>query len=95
MTRLNLVLLLAVLASALYLVHVQYQSRSLFVALDQAQTQARKLDAEQQRLQVAKRAEARPLRIEKLARTELHMRTASPAITQYVTLRPADAQSQP
>jgi hypothetical protein len=36
MTRLNLVLLLAVLASALYLVHVQYESRRLFTDLDRA-----------------------------------------------------------
>ena len=34
MTRLNLVLLLAVLASALYLVNVQYDSRRLFTELE-------------------------------------------------------------
>ena len=33
MTRLNLVLLLAVLASALYLVRTQYESRRLYVEL--------------------------------------------------------------
>lgn len=36
MARLNLMLLLAVLVSALYLVHTQYQSRRLFTELDRA-----------------------------------------------------------
>ncbi|MNU06804.1 Cell division protein FtsL [compost metagenome] len=31
-----------------------------------------------------KRAQATPLRVEKLAKEQLQMRTASPAITQYV-----------
>jgi cell division protein FtsL len=34
MTRLNLVLLAAVVASALYLVHIQFESRQLFVQID-------------------------------------------------------------
>ncbi len=37
MIRLNLVLLLAVVASAMYLVRLQYESRVLFTALDRAQ----------------------------------------------------------
>ena len=87
MTRLNLVLLVAVLASALYLVHTQYQSRRLFTELDRANSEARKLETENERLQVEKRAQATPLRVEKLAREQLQMRTASPAITQYVSLK--------
>ena len=43
MTRLNLVLLIAVLASALYLVRTQYESRRLFTELDKAMGEARKL----------------------------------------------------
>ena len=85
MTRLNLVLLLAVLASALYLVNVQYESRRLFSALDKAKSEARTIELELERLQVEKRAQATPLRVEKLAREQLQMRTATPAITQYVT----------
>ena len=42
-TRLNLLLLLAVLASALYLVNVQYESRRLFSAMDKALNEARLL----------------------------------------------------
>ena len=56
MTRLNLVLMLAVLASALYLVRVQYDSRSLFVEVDRATALSHKLEIENERLQVEKRA---------------------------------------
>lgn len=85
MTRLHGVLLLAVLASALYLVYVQYESRRLFAEIDQARTQARKLELENERLQVEKRAQATPLRVERLARDQLQMRVATPAITHYVS----------
>ena len=85
MTRLNLVLLVAVLSSALYLVHMQYESRRLFVELDRAHATARQLTTEKERLQVDKRAQATPLRVEKLAKEQLKMRTTTPAITQYVT----------
>jgi len=85
MTRLNVVLLVAVLASAIYLVHTQYESRRLFTELDRATAEARRLETEHQRLQVEKRAQATPLRVEKIARAQLNMRTATPAITQYVS----------
>lgn len=84
-TRLNLLLLLAVLASALYLVNVQYESRRLFSAMDKALNEARLLETENERMQVEKRAQATPLRVEKLARERLQMRGATPAITHYVS----------
>ena len=92
MTRLNLVLLAAVVASALYLVHIQFESRQLFVQIDRAEAEARKLAIENDRLQVEKRAQATPLRVEKLARDQLRMRTTTPAITQYVA-DPAGARN--
>ena len=98
MTRLNLVLLVAVLSSALYLVHMQYESRRLFVELERAHAAARQLETDNERLQVEKRAQATPLRVEKMARAQLNMRTATPAITQYVTYRadtPAAKASAP
>jgi cell division protein FtsL len=84
MMRLNLLLLLAVLASALYLVRIQYDSRLLYTELDRAQSEARRLELEHERLRVDKRAQATPLRVETLAHTQLHMRTATPSITEYV-----------
>ena len=85
MTRLNDVLLLGVLASALYLVRTQYESRRLFVELERAGAEASKLEVENEKLQVEKRAQATPLRVEQLARQKLQMRPATPAITQYVS----------
>ena len=84
MARLNLLLMLAVVASALYLVHTQYLSRQLYTELDRTQQEARRLELDRDRLQVEKRAQATPLRVEKLAKEQLQMRTTTPAITQYV-----------
>jgi cell division protein FtsL len=86
MIRLNLVLLIALIASSLYLVRTQYESRRLFSELDRAQTDARKLETEHERLQAERRAQATPARIERLAREQLQMRNPTPGITQYVTL---------
>ncbi len=92
--RLNLVLLVAVVASAMYLVQVQYRSRSLFVEVEKAQNLARKLEIERERLEVDKRSLATPLRIEKIAKEQLQMRPATPAVTQYVKLPKVDVASQ-
>jgi cell division protein FtsL len=82
--RLNMVLLVAVLASALYLVRTQYESRRLFAEVDRTMSDAKRLEVEHQRLLAEKGALATPLRVEKLAKEQLHMRAATPAITQYV-----------
>jgi cell division protein FtsL len=93
MARVNLLLLLAVVASALYLVNIQYESRRLYVELEKAAAQGRKLETENERLQVERRAQATPLKIEKLAVERLQMRMATPAITQYVKHPAAAAAS--
>ena len=85
MTRLNVVLLIMLLASSIYLVRVSYDARRLFAEFDRAQSEERALDTEFERLKAEKQAQATPLRVEKTAREKLAMRTASPAITQYVT----------
>ncbi len=85
MIRLNLVLLVAVMASALYLVSVQYDSRRLTTELDRVRTEARRLETEKDVLQVAKRSQATPARVERLARDKLQMRQAQAGITTYVT----------
>ena len=94
MIRLNLTLLVTLLASALYLVQVQYESRRLYAELERAHNDARKLEVEHERLQVEKRAQATPARVERLAKDQLHMKPATPAITQYVTLK-GTAQATP
>ena len=93
MSRLSVFLFLAVLLSALYVVRTQYESRSLTTELDRATSEARRLDIENDRLDVERRAQSTPLRVEKLAREQLHMRTITPAITQYATVPSAAAAS--
>ena len=83
--RLNVLLLVIVLGSAMLVVRTQYESRVLYTELDRAVVEARRLELEHERLQVEKRAQATSLRVETLAREQLKMRTATPAITQYVT----------
>jgi cell division protein FtsL len=99
MARLNLLLLFAVLGSAIYLVHTQYMSRQLFTELHRIELETRRLELDHDRLQVEKRAQATPLRVEKLAKEQLKMRTTTPAITQYVredgTVIPAIAAPAP
>ncbi len=93
MIRLNLILLLAVVASAFYLVRTQYESRRLYAELEKAGAQHARLDTENERLQVDKRGQATPLRVEKLAKEKLQMRTVTPAITQYVSLGRDEVQA--
>lgn len=85
MTRTNLVLVAAVVGTAFYLVHTQYESRRLYSEVDRAQAQSRRLAAEHEQLQVLKRAQATPARVQELASRRLEMRAVTPGITQYVT----------
>jgi cell division protein FtsL len=94
-TRVNVVLLVMLLASCMYLVRVSYDARRLFTELDRAQTEERQLDTEFERLKAERQSQATPLRVEKTAREKLGMRTASPAITQYVTYSRAASGVQP
>jgi cell division protein FtsL len=84
MTRVNLLLVLAVILSALYLVRTQYDSRRLFTELERDKSEAHKLEIENERLRLAIRSQATPLRVEALAKSQLKMHTTTPAITQYV-----------
>jgi len=84
MTRLSIVLLMAVVGSAMYLVHSQYENRRLFVEHEKAVKEAARLEMELDRLTVERRAQATPLRVEQLARQQLQMRNPAPGITQYV-----------
>ena len=84
MTRVNLLLLVALLTSCLYLVKTAYESRRLFHALDRARLEQSQLETEFKRLDAERQAQATHLRVEKVAREKLRMRTATPAVTHYV-----------
>jgi cell division protein FtsL len=92
-TRLNLLLLLVLIASSLYLVRVSYEARRLFAELDRAQSEERALDHDSERLKTELRSQATPLRVERTARERLAMRAATPAVTQYVELPKQAASS--
>jgi cell division protein FtsL len=85
MTRLNVLLLLVLLVSSVYLVKVAHESRRLYAELDKARTEERLLDSEFERLKSEKQSQATPLRVEKTARDKLAMRSATPAVTQYIS----------
>jgi cell division protein FtsL len=85
MTRVNTLLVLALLASSLYLVKTAYDARRLFSELERAKNEQAQLDAEYKRLEAERQAQATNLRVEKVARERLAMRLATPAVTQYVT----------
>jgi cell division protein FtsL len=84
MTKLNIVLLLALLASCLLLVRTSYEARRLFAEVDKARAEQKRLDAEYKRLDAERQAQATHLRVEKVAREKLAMRPATPAVTAYV-----------
>ena len=84
MTRLNMLLTLALVVSSLYLVRTAYESRRLFTELDRSRNEAAKLDTEFKRLEAERQAAATNLRVERTARERLAMRGATPAVTVYV-----------
>ncbi len=91
MNRWSVLLLLALVGSAVYLVRTSYESRRLFVQLERERARATELAVEDERLQIERRAQATHLRVEKLARERLSMRTANAAVTQYVNVPPLAA----
>jgi cell division protein FtsL len=84
MTKLNLVLLAALLASCLYLVKTTYDTRRLFSDIERARNVQTRLEVDFKRLEAERQAQATHLRVEKVARDRLAMRTATPAVTQYI-----------
>jgi cell division protein FtsL len=84
MTKLNVLLLAALLASSLVAVNNAYESRRVFSELDRARQQQAQLDAEFKRLDAERQAQGTHLLVERAAREKLKMRTASPAVTAYV-----------
>lgn len=83
MTKLHVVLLVAVIASALLLVKTAYDARRLFTADHRADVEAGRLQGEHKRLEAERELQATNQRVDKSARERLKMFTATPAITMY------------
>ncbi|HYT84967.1 MAG TPA: cell division protein FtsL [Burkholderiales bacterium] len=74
MTRLKLILLLALTACALGLVTSQHRARKLFGELEQEQERSRQLGVEYGQLQLEASTWAVHARVERIAGRQLHMR---------------------
>ncbi|MFO1217610.1 MAG: cell division protein FtsL [Burkholderiaceae bacterium] len=89
MTRVHVMLVAALIASCLGLVHKSYETRQLFAELERARNELTRLDAEHKRLEAERQAQATHLRVERVARERLAMRTVTPAVTHVVSDVPA------
>ena len=86
MARLNLVLLLLVVACALGVITAQHKSRSLFVDLEARQSEAKRLDEEFTQLQLEQGTWATHKRVEAVASRSLGMQLPEPGATRVVTM---------
>lgn len=91
MTRLNMVLIVALVLSALALVQTAYEARRLFAEIDRTRAELARLEAEHARLLAERQAQATNLRVERLARDRLQMMPVTPAVTHYVSDAPRRA----
>ena len=92
MTRVDVLLALGLMGSCLLLVNSAYETRRLFSAIERAKAEERQLESEYKRLDAERQVQATHLRVERVARERLQMRTATPAVTHWVYERPAGAQ---
>ena len=83
MTKFNVVLLVAVIVSALVLVKTAYDARRLFTDIHRAETESLRLAGDHKRLEADRQLQATNLRVERTARERLKMSTVTPAITLY------------
>ncbi|MGO4306307.1 MULTISPECIES: cell division protein FtsL [unclassified Cupriavidus] len=84
MNRLTFFLLAALIFCALSLVGAQHQARTLFVALERAQSEEKQLDIDWSRLQYQQSALGKSARIADAARSQLKMSAALAGRTQYL-----------
>jgi len=87
MVRVNLILLLLALVSALATVSSNHRARNLFKDLEREQTAMRDLEVEWGQLQLEQSTWANHARIEKIARAKLKMKL--PAAGQVISIEAA------
>ncbi len=92
MTKVNVLLLVALLASCLLLVKTSHEARQLFTAVDRAEREQKLLDAEYRRLDTERQTQATNQKVERVARVRLHM--SAPPLTVYID-NPAPAAVVP
>ena len=92
MIRINVALILAILATSVVVINTQYDSRRLYTAVDQQSARARQLMVDYEQLRVQRRAEVSPSRVQSIAVNRLKMRTPDTSITAYVSQPSGDTQ---
>jgi cell division protein FtsL len=93
-TRVNIVLLLVLVACALSLVTSRHGARRLYVELTRAQEEARRYETEYGQLSLEQSTWSMPARVEKIARDSLHMQLPTPQRVEVADL-PGDAALLP
>lgn len=84
MGRINIVLAVMLMLSALSLVTARYQGRQLFMQNEQLKSQGRELDIDWRRLQIERAELSRNARVDQLARDVLKMVPIVPERTIYI-----------
>jgi cell division protein FtsL len=84
LNRATLTLLILLLVCALSLVATQQRARKLFISLDRAQIEERKLNQDGLRLEYEQRNLSKSARIRDVARNQLRMAPISPERTLYL-----------
>jgi cell division protein FtsL len=92
-TRLNMVLAIALLLSCFWLIRTSDEARTLFGQLERARAQEHELAVDFDRLKVDRRTAATPLVVEEMVRTRLKMAATNPTVTHYVSEAPGGAPS--
>jgi cell division protein FtsL len=91
MSRVDVLLVAGLIGSCLLLVNTAYETRRLFSAIERAKVEERQLDSEHKRLEAERQVQSTHLRVERVARERLQMRTVTPAVTHWVNERPTEA----
>lgn len=86
MNRSTIILLVILMLCGLSLVAAQQKTRSLYVALERAQTEERRLNQDWLRLEYEQRNLSKAARITDIARKQLQMQPIHPGRTQYVAV---------
>ena len=84
MARLNVLLLILVIACALGVVTSQHKARKLYVELQKEKDRAQQMDVEWGQLQLEQGMLAMPARVEKLASRQMQMLVPQPNQIRYI-----------
>ncbi|ACT49701.1 MULTISPECIES: cell division protein FtsL [Methylovorus] len=85
MTRLNLILFMVLIVTALGVITSQHKSRKLYIELQQQEDAAKQYDVEWGQLQLEQSTWAMHARIEQIANQRLHMQVPDAKRVQVVT----------